>query len=231
MRIRSIRPEFWKGKKVRKLSPWARLLLLGLNNYCDDSGRGEWDELIIKAELFPADRVNIGKLLSELVNVGAIVKYEVDGQIYLAIPNWSKLQYIQKPRDSILPAYDNDTVVVPESSGRQVGCIGIKDSISTSARFDQFWKAYPKKKSKGQAERTFAQINPDEQLLATMIATIERAKKSKDWCKDNGQFIPYPATWLNAKGWEDEIVPKTTQKTTEELLAEAEAEAKERQHA
>jgi len=27
-----------------------------------------------------------------------------------------------------------------------------------------------------------------------------------DWRKDSGQFIPHPATWLNAKGWEDSTV-------------------------
>ncbi len=71
-------------------------------------------------------------------------------------------------------------------------------------RFDFFWKAYPKKKSKGQAQAVWMKLAPSEQLLATMIATIEQAKTSEQWQKDNGQFIPYPATWLNAKGWEDE---------------------------
>ena len=70
--------------------------------------------------------------------------------------------------------------------------------------FEQFWKAYPKKKSKGQAEKAFFKINPDEQLLAIMIAKIEQAKKSEDWIKEKGKYIQYPATWLEAKGWEDE---------------------------
>jgi len=73
------------------------------------------------------------------------------------------------------------------------------------ARFEIFWKAYPKKRSKGQAEKAFTKVKPDEQLLATMLATIERAKKSEGWLKDGGQFIPYPATWLNRKCWEDEF--------------------------
>jgi len=74
--------------------------------------------------------------------------------------------------------------------------------------FEHFWKAYPRKKSKGQAEKAWAKIKPkpNEQLLASMIATIEQAKKSEDWLKEGGQFIPYPATWLNAKGWEDEVI-------------------------
>jgi hypothetical protein len=37
-----------------------------------------------------------------------------------------------------------------------------------------------------------------------MIATIEQAKKSENWLKESGKYIPHPATWLNAKGWEDE---------------------------
>ncbi len=38
-----------------------------------------------------------------------------------------------------------------------------------------------------------------------MLIAIEKAKQTKDWQKDGGQYIPYPATWLNARGWEDEI--------------------------
>jgi len=85
-----------------------------------------------------------------------------------------------------------------------------KDTITKDkniyARFEKFWKAYPKKKSKGQAEKAWLRARPDEQLLATMIATIERAKKSEEWRREMGKYIPYPATWLNAKGWEDEDV-------------------------
>jgi len=79
-------------------------------------------------------------------------------------------------------------------------------TISQQKLFDKFYSAYPNKKSKGQAEKAFSKIDPDEQLLATMVATIERAKTHDvQWLKDNGAFIPHPATWLNAKGWEDEI--------------------------
>lgn len=89
---------------------------------------------------------------------------------------------------------DKDTPIVPSAKSKLNG-----------EAFASFWRVYPKKKSRGQAEKAFKKINPDEQLLASMIAKIEQAKKSEQWQKDGGQFIPYPATWLNAKGWEDEI--------------------------
>ena len=82
-------------------------------------------------------------------------------------------------------------------------CTTKKQAISQ--KFEVFWKAYPKRKSKGQAEKAFAEVNPDEKLLATMLTAIERAKGSMDWQKDEGKFIPYPATWLNDKRWEDEL--------------------------
>jgi uncharacterized protein YdaU (DUF1376 family) len=70
--------------------------------------------------------------------------------------------------------------------------------------FAQFWQAYPRKKSKGQAEKAWAKLKPDQTLLQTMLTSIQKAKQSPDWQKNNGQYIPYPATWLAAKGWEDD---------------------------
>lgn len=77
-------------------------------------------------------------------------------------------------------------------------------TCASAGAFARFWSAYPKKRSKGQAEKAFQKIKPNEQLLDAMLVAIERAKTSDDWQKAGGQFIPYPATWLNAKGWEDE---------------------------
>ena len=80
-------------------------------------------------------------------------------------------------------------------------------NLTQQKRFDSFWAAYPKKRSKGQAERAWMKICPDEALFKEIMSGLKKAKISHDWVKDGGQFIPYPATWLNAKGWEDEHVP------------------------
>lgn len=77
-------------------------------------------------------------------------------------------------------------------------------SLVQQALFDRFWAAYPKRRSRGEAEKAWLAIEPNEQLVETMVSTIERATTSVQWTKDAGQFIPYPATWLRARGWEDE---------------------------
>jgi len=71
--------------------------------------------------------------------------------------------------------------------------------------FEIFWKAYPRKKNKGAALKAWRKLKKSLPPLEKLIAIIEEQKKSTDWTKDAGQFIPYPATWLNASGWEDEI--------------------------
>ena len=81
------------------------------------------------------------------------------------------------------------------------------ESAALNGAFTDFWAAYPKKRSKGAAEKAWIKLHPDEQLTGRILAAVKRAKTSDDWQKDGGQFIPHPATWLNRKGWEDEITP------------------------
>ena len=72
------------------------------------------------------------------------------------------------------------------------------------AGFDSFWSAYPRKVAKAEAQKAFTKIKPDADMLSQMIASIAKSCQSTDWLKDNGQFIPFPSTWLNQRRWEDE---------------------------
>jgi hypothetical protein len=75
--------------------------------------------------------------------------------------------------------------------------------IAVDESFKAFWQAYPNKKGKGAAEKAWkkARINGE---LETILLAIEVQKKSSQWSKDSGQFIPHPSTWLNERRWEDE---------------------------
>lgn len=70
--------------------------------------------------------------------------------------------------------------------------------------FLRFWKFYPKKRSKGDAEKAWKSIKPGSELVEKILDAIARAKTSRDWLKENGKFVPYPASWLRSRGWEDE---------------------------
>lgn len=71
--------------------------------------------------------------------------------------------------------------------------------------FEAFWSAYPRKAAKPKAAQAFARIRPDDALLAAMLAAIAVQALSEQWVKDGGQFIPMPASWLNARRWEDQM--------------------------
>ena len=88
--------------------------------------------------------------------------------------------------------------------------------------FDVFWNAYPRKAAKEQARKVFFELSPDDNTFSTMIQAIAKQKQSAEWEKNDGQFIPYPATWLNGRRWEDEgidrIEPWETFKPSENFL-------------
>ncbi len=82
--------------------------------------------------------------------------------------------------------------------------------------FRKFYGAYPKKIAKQNAVKAFNKLNPDERLLEKILSAITQAKKSEDWLKDDGKYIPHPATWLNGKRWEDEIELSESCKSSKE---------------
>lgn len=77
--------------------------------------------------------------------------------------------------------------------------------------FEQFWEAYPKKKSKGDALKAWKQMKKDRPPIDDLLSKIDELMSSKDWQKDGGQWIPYPATWIRAGGWDDETKTSTRQ--------------------
>ena len=101
----------------------------------------------------------------------------------------------------------NNTPLTPQRGRRQE---------SKLDGFQEFWSAYPKKQAKGAAEKAFSKIHPDKSLLRQMLDAIELHKKSSQWQKDGGQYIPMPSTWLNQKRWEDDLIGHTGRDSEEE---------------
>ena len=85
--------------------------------------------------------------------------------------------------------------------------------------FDKFWKLYPKRQAKGNAEKAWIKISINNDLFHTIMRAVGAQIKSDDWLKDEGRFIPHPATWLNSKGWENETETTQPEKTERERIA------------
>ena len=98
-RIRSIHPGLWTDEAFVSLSPFARLLAMGLWNECDDKGTFVWSPVQMKMRLLPADNVDAVALMAEIETQGIIRRYEVDGKAYGAVRNFCKFQRPKKPND------------------------------------------------------------------------------------------------------------------------------------
>ena len=73
--------------------------------------------------------------------------------------------------------------------------------------FDRFWSLYPKKVGKGEAKKAWHKRITSEAQVQRMLAGVARQKRSVQWTRDDGRFIPNPATWLNQERWDDEPDP------------------------
>lgn len=89
-------------------------------------------------------------------------------------------------------------VRLPANGGGEVGS-DLKSS------FDLFWKAYPRKQDKKTAALRWKNAKVTASRFKQVMAALEQDKASEQWTKERGRFVPLPATWINARRWEDEV--------------------------
>lgn len=71
-------------------------------------------------------------------------------------------------------------------------------------QFQAFWIAYPKKVGKEPARKVWMKLTNQEKLLDTIIPALAWQSSTEQWAKNNGQYIPNPATYLSQQRWLDE---------------------------
>lgn len=79
-----------------------------------------------------------------------------------------------------------------------------KFSPDSDSNFALFWSAFPRRVSKQAAIKAWAQLKPTPELVDTILAALAWQVRQPSWTKDGGAFVPYPASWLNGRRWEDE---------------------------
>lgn len=116
----------------------------------------------------------------------------------------------EKPEKPVPPAAEEKPPEdKPKKRGRpkkseadqKKGCL----TTVQQALFDKFYAAYPKKVDRATAERAWAKITPapDGEMTEKIVQAVEASKKYDNRFRER-QFIPNPASWLNAKGYLNE---------------------------
>lgn len=142
-RLRTVKPEYWTDELVGQCSIAARLLFVGTWNFADDYGGLARSAKQLKAQVFPYDNIDCEPLIQELLAVGLLIEYEVDGKKYLHIRGFKKHQKVEKPAAPRIPKYEgqgsssgnspNPPEPSPSSSGSSLG-IGVESSGVESTR-------------------------------------------------------------------------------------------------
>ena len=220
MRSRNIKPSFFKNENLADIEPHARLLFIGLWCIADREGRFEDRPKRIRAEIFPYECVDVEELMRKLEEAGFLVRYEFEGERYAEILNFTRHQYPHiKEAESTIPA-PTSTQTQPEQEQCEHGAISPESPIlnpeslilntpkspsRVADGFQEFYSAYPKKKGKQDALKAWKKIKQSE--VPEIMAALKRQTRAPDWIRDGGQYIPYPASWLNGRRWEDEEDP------------------------
>ena len=122
MRIRTIKPEFWRSEDIAALSIEDRLLFIGLWSYVEDNGVGRDEPQLIQCDLFPLDTFTEASVrthggLMRLSQQGLITRYE--GPVcrkYLQVNTWDNHQKINRPSKPRFPRYDAENCTLTEPS-------------------------------------------------------------------------------------------------------------------
>jgi len=152
------------------------------------------------------------------------LSHDSGGRVIITILNWSKYQseYDRQKK------YRRPTKRVTKSSGQKLQpklqletaksySLEVEGEVEGEEKnknipspaaplvdgFDSFWNIFPRKEAKKEAQKAWAKIPITDR--PAIIAAVNQFKLSEQWQKDGGQFIPYAATFLNGRRWEDEL--------------------------
>lgn len=218
---RIIKESICTSDTVDRLSWFEEVLFYRLIVNCDDYGRFDGRVPIIKNRLFPLKsnltEKTVGDALNKLSTAGLVKLYLHDSKPILQLATWEKHQQVRSKK-SKYPAFDEvstsmkssdincnqmiSNVPVIQSNPNPIQSESNPKHADAVDGFERFWSAYPKKKAKADAEKAWKSVI-GEQHIESIISAIVQQKESDDWQKADGQYIPYPATWLRGRRWED----------------------------
>lgn len=200
---RLLRESIRISESIDQLSAFEETFFYRLMVSVDDQGYIDAKPKVLSRTLYPLKDVRdcqIKDTLRKLSSAGLVSFFKrEDGKLLVRLTNWDRYQHNSSTTSETAGTAGSTKAKTPAKPRLS------KLSETMKARFDRFWAVYPRKTGKGKAEDSFAKYDPDDKLTDIMIQAVEAAKKTDQWRRDGGQFIPHPATWLNQRRWEDEI--------------------------
>lgn len=212
----------------------ARLVLLAI---ADHQGEiGAWPSISTLARMVNASERSVQRDIQELVELGELevhVQAAPSRGQYKSNLYWVTLPGVTDLRSGVTEIEPG--VTETGTRGDTVGVLNLNKPLLKPNRtndsnlenaFEEFWKVYPRKAGKEAARKAFVKAfkcDGDE-----VVAGAARFANDPYLPQDKN-FIPHPATWLNAGRWSDDPLPPRERSKEELALIAAEAARKARE--
>ena len=223
---RMLRRKIALDKDLARLSrDRTRLFFTWCLPHLDVQGRLTGDPDVLKVTVAPFLKTftpkTIAQDIAECHEVGLVRAYVVDGERYLWFPGFLKNQQLRPDREakSQIPAppEEGDARASDGACGSTPGALREstgstppevksreeKGSKCAEGDFEAFWSHYPRKRSKEDARKAWDAVRPTAWQAAVLMSAVAAASTSNEWQQDGGRFVPYAATWLRGRRWED----------------------------
>lgn len=156
------------------------------------------------AKQAPNGETVVRRVLRELQTLGYLERVRVngpDGKL-----QWEAVVYEHPPTIGGKPTSGEPTCGEP-TGGQQP--LLVTTEVATTDRatsradaFDAFWQRYPRKVAKPAALRAWRKVDDVDAVMRGLEA----------WCRywqarNEPEFVPHPATWLNGERWNDAPPP------------------------
>lgn len=168
-----VKPEFWSSQSLKKVSLEARLLFIGIWNFCDDYGVCLDSNRKLLGEIFPLDEEisekRVEKWKKELVQQGLLLQVEYNSTKFLIVRNWREHQKVDNPstrrwlEDEIIEKFLSE----------------YRDSIET-VDSPSLSKEKEKEKEKGKGEGG-VETHPLQIFISKELPTVSKLKEQLTW--------------------------------------------------
>lgn len=214
---RIIKESICTSDTVDQLTWFEEVLFYRLIVNCDDYGRFDGRPAVVKNRLFPLkDNLtlkNVEAAINKLARVGLIAPYSYGGKPFLYLPTWNEHQTVRAKRsrfpdpEIICNHLQADASICPRNPIQSNPIQSLSESQSNRVRvreeaFAAFWAAYPRHEKQESAREAFEKCS---EPLEVLLDALEAQKKSAQWRRANGRYIPHADKWLREKRWTDTL--------------------------
>jgi hypothetical protein len=182
------------------------------------------------AEMAGTTRQVVRDTLTALLRLGTIgTKTRTKRYTQITVVNWpiyqgqelDENQEENHKRTKREPSENQARTIAGEGKNEEKVKKGRRNTLLANPdEFAAFWSAYPKKLGKAQAEKAWCALNPQNGLADAIIASVQDHLTCDQW--RDPQYIPYPASFLNGRRWEDVLCKHES--LSERLWREAQEE-------